>query len=153
MGFIFNEDTAVPQDDIIQQQQYDEYMNSNNLVGRSQQIQTKPWSHDFDFNSISSPDTLSYTTTEDIIITSIVMNLSGEDNAAQDAEIHFCIGTTTNKIITIRTSYHINGQSNNTAVVPIPNWDIKAGTVLIGLGDRSGGNNHGAISVIGYTKN
>lgn len=152
MGLSYNEDNAVAQDDIIAQYSYDQYMNSSNLVGRTQQIQTQYWAHDFDFNSISAAETISYTLTEDVIITSILMSLSGTSVAAQDAEIHFCKDTTANKLLTIRITYANNGQSNISPVIPIPNWEFKKGEVIIALGDRSGGNNYGAISVIGYKK-
>jgi len=141
MGLIYNAETAVKAS--IQQVDREETaaLNSLGIYGRSQDLQTVPW-------SITDNGDPVYTEviTTNIIVTGVIFNANCKDTAgvaSVNMYVEIAGYRVQGPVLTIT-----NGWDSSSVYVPIPNWIVEAGQEIV-LG-RTGGSDGGSMSVIGY---
>lgn len=121
------------------------YLNSENIVGRSDEIQTEPF---FKVFENSEQETLTYILEEDIILTQIVLSVHhGIGGGTEDGKAYI----NTDLIVATSAQSSATEPKDNVIVINIPNWNLSAGTILKSLSQEGGaGSGNVTTSFIGY---
>lgn len=130
MALKFNRVTAVPRDFKTQEDIYTEFLNQENIVGRSENIQTEKFNYHF-------TSTSSYTLEYDIILTAISITVT--NNSIMTAYI--------GSAVPANVVGYCDCQAGESAqnFIDIPNWYLPAGAVI-----RAVESGTGSITFIGY---
>ena len=148
MPLSFNKNTSVEQDYRIAEDATSKYLTQNQIVGRDYAIQTEPF---FWATAESSDTTDSFTLTQDIVLTGLYLSATGgnTDDEMRVAAYLNDISVTTNLIADITGKGGTNETGSISIFIPLPNWFLKAGTILIAYYNETG-NGWGSCSFIGY---
>jgi len=121
------------------------YLNSNNIVGRNDEIQTERFFHTFEN---AEQETLTYILTDDIILTSVVLNVNhGEGGGEEYGELYI----NDDLLLKLVTPSGVTSPIQATNILTLPNWTLPAGTILKSVSSEGGAGSGSVQSTfIGY---
>lgn len=121
-------------------------LNEKGIYGRSQALQTNLFVYSFEWGGGAAVQT--YTLPQNVILTGIYLTADGVANSGtQTAAAYHTAFDSDNLIGSIKAITDVGLPKTEQTYIPIPNWNLPAGSDIIGYGL---GGEHSVVVFIGY---